>query len=390
MSSSANVQEVGTMGFVRAIASVVVFFLLSGMATADDLRVVVGFKGKPDPALLKRHGAKPGRTLASLKAVRAVVPAAAVARLRAEPSVAYVEEDGIAEILGKPSNPGGGKGKDKDSTPPPQETPWGITRVGAPLTGNVGAGIKVAIIDTGLDLDHPDLAANIKGSVDFTGSRKGAEDEHGHGSHVGGTVAALNNEIGVVGAAPGANLYAVRVLDRRGAGWWSDVADGVSWTAAHDMNIANMSLGGSSAPSYVEDACDGAEAAGVLLIAAAGNRGDGNTSTTELGFPAAYASVVAVGATDRYDNLASFSNSGVYLEVSGPGVGVLSTYKKGEYATLSGTSMASPHAAAIATLIWSESGSPTNATVRTELQNRAEDVNGGGRDAGYGFGIVRY
>jgi len=198
----------------------------------------------------------------------------------------------------------------------------------------------------------------------------------------------------VIGVAPGASLYAVRVLDRRGSGWWSDIADGITWCKTNGMNVANMSLGGSSSVSAVESACSSAETAGVLLIAAAGNSGDGNTSTTETGYPAAYASVVAVGATDINDNLASFSNTGSYVEVSGPGVSVRSTYKGASYGTLSGTSMASPHAAGMAALLWAQklslSQTATASTVRTALQSRVRDMGAAGKDNGYGYGIVHY
>lgn len=354
--------------------------LLSAVAGADDLRVIVGFKGTPDASLLTKHGATEQRALPKLHASVAMLPARAISDLRAEADVAYVEEDGVAEALAKPS---GGS-----AAQPAQETPWGVTKVAAPLSGNVGAGINVAIIDTGIDLDHPDLEGNIKGKVDFTGSRKGADDENGHGSHVAGTVAAIQNSIGVVGIAPGASLYAVRVLDSRGSGWWTDVAEGISWCGDNGMNIANMSLGG-SASSIVETACVGAANKGVLLIAAAGNSGDGNTSTTETSYPAAYASVVAVGATDSSDGLASFSNSGSYVDVSGPGVSVLSTYKNKGYGTLSGTSMSSPHAAGMAALLWYELGSTAAdaASVRAELHVRVRSFSPA---AGYGSGIVYF
>ncbi len=349
------------------VALVLVF---AGVASAGDLHVVVGFKGAPDAALLKKLGANPGDAIGGQDALRATLPAALVSRLRANADIAFVEENGIMKALkGKPANPGNGGGGGNSDDPPPQETPWGISHVDAGLSTKKGQGVKVAIVDSGIDLDHPDLVDNIKGSVDFTGSRKGADDENGHGSHVAGTVASADNTIGVVGVAPDADLYAVRVLDRRGSGRWADLADALDWCAHEDngMDIANMSLGGSSAPGFVETACINALADGVLLIAAAGNRGDGDDTTPEKGFPAGFLSVVSVGATNSDDDVAFFSNTGHHVEVSAPGVSILSTYKKRDYATLSGTSMASPHAAGIAALLWSDIDSPTAASVRTEL-----------------------
>jgi subtilisin family serine protease len=354
--------------------------LLCGLATADDVRVIIGFKGRADPRIVEDLGATDLRKLSNSRAIRAVVPASAVSRLRSRADVAYVEEDGIATTLAKPAS----------ASQPAQQTPWGITQVGAPVSGNTGSGIKVAVIDTGIDLDHPDLQANIAGKIDFTGSRKGAEDQNGHGTHVAGTIGGLQNSIGVVGVAPQASLYAVRVLDARGYGWWSDIADGIGWCASNGIHVANMSLGASSAPTAVKDACDSAYGAGVLLIAAAGNSGDGNTSTTETSYPAAYATVVAVGATNSSNGLASFSNTGSYLELAGPGVSVLSTYKGGGYATLSGTSMASPHAAGMAALLWGVVASPSASSVRTALQTRAQDLGAAGWDAGFGYGLVHY
>jgi subtilisin len=355
----------------------------SGAALAGDTDVIVGFKGDADGSVVEKHGGTPGPEIPGLGALAAHVPASAIADLRADDSVAYVEEDGIVEAVGKP----GGTGP----TQPSQSTPWGITRVGAPVSGNTGSGIKVAVIDTGIDLDHPDLAGNVKTGINLVRTNKAPDDDNGHGSHVAGTIGALNNSIGVVGVASDASLYPVKVLNAAGSGSWSAVAAGITWAADNGMHIASMSLGG-GASTTVEDACSYAEAAGVLLIAASGNSGDGDISTTEVGYPAAYSTVVAVGATNASDGLASFSNTGSYLEVSGPGVSVFSTYKGAGYATLNGTSMATPHASGVAALIFRElldgGGTPTNDDVRTELQSRAQDAGDSGLDDGFGYGIV--
>jgi subtilisin family serine protease len=369
-------------------AAFVVLVAAASSARAEDVRVIVRFKGHGRLPAVERAGGRVHRALRG--AVAAEVPPEAIARLRADPDVASVEEDGVVEILGKAGK--AAKGGKPPPSQPPQSTPWGISRVGAPASGNTGANIRVAVIDTGIDLTHPDLAANVQEAVAYVGST--GKDDNGHGSHVAGTIAALDNSIGVVGVAPEAHLFAVKALDRRGSGYWSDIAAGIEWAADNGMDVANMSLGASSAPSYVQTACTYAESLGVLLVAAAGNSGDGNPATTETSYPAAYATVVAVGATDTNDNLASFSNSGAFVEVSGPGVGVRSTWKGGGYNTISGTSMASPHAAGVAALLWFElrggDGSPTVADVRAELDARVRDLGATGKDNGYGHGIVDY
>jgi hypothetical protein len=252
--------------------------------------------------------------------------------------------------------------------------------------GNTGAGVDVAIIDTGIDGQHPDLAVvdgiNFAGPPDKEGSTDPADwnDGFGHGTHCAGIVAALNNDIGVVGVAPGARLHAVKVLDDSGLGYTSDVIQGLEWSATNHMQVASMSLGGGSSTS-LQQACDAAFAAGVLLVAAAGNSGG------PVSFPAGYSSVMAVSATDSKDQLAYFSNFGPEIELGAPGVDIYSTYKGGTYTTLSGTSMACPHVTGTAALVWA-AGAASNTAVRDILTGAAEDLPPTGWDPSFGFGLV--
>jgi len=267
------------------------------------------------------------------------VPEGRLNALSNDPRVAYVERDQVATLAPPP-----GKGPGGGGTPPAQETPWGITRVGG---AGSGAGRTAWIIDSGIDLDHPDLNVDVGRSRDFTGSRSGAQDENGHGTHVAGTVAALDNAIGVVGVAAGASVVAVRVLDRRGSGSYSGVIAGVDYVAANGASgdVANMSLGGGFSQA-LNDAVVAASAA-VKFAIAAGNSGAhaGNYSPASANGPNIY-TVSAFGSNN--DAWASFSNYGnPPVDYGAPGVGVLSTYKDGGYATLNGTSMASPHVAGI-------------------------------------------
>lgn len=263
-----------------------------------------------------------------------------------------IEEDFEVSVDGRGGNGGGNSG---GTTPPPaQQIPWGIDAVGTTdaLTYTNGSGATVCVLDSGIQDDHPDLASNIIGGENFVSSKGSVDpnnwdDENGHGTHVAGTIAALDNTVGVVGVAPGASLFASRVLDRRGSGYTSDVADGiVACVDSGNADVINMSLGSSSGNSLLANAVAYADSMGVILVAAAGN-----DAVYGVSFPAAYPEVIAVSAVDVNFDLAWFSNYGPEIDYAAPGVGVYSTYKGSSYSTLNGTSMASPHVAGVAALM---------------------------------------
>ena len=358
------------------------------LAGGSDVRVVVGFKGSVDNGVVTRHGGSVIESSAGDHVVVATLSASKLSKLRADASVAYVEEDGVVEANGKGSKGGGGGGS-TTPTQPTQVVEWGVSTVWSGVQPSpAGGGVKIAIVDTGIDLSHPDLTANIQGDTTFVRRTKSGNDDNGHGTHCAGIAAAADNDIGVVGVAPDASLYAVKVLDARGSGYTSDVARGVDWASSHGMNIVSMSLGSSSNSTTLADSCDAAAANGVLILAAAGNAGDGSTSTNEVSYPAYLESVVSVGSTTSSDTLSSFSNTNADVEVSAPGSSVRSTYKGSTYATLSGTSMATPHAAGAAAVLWSAASSPTADSVRTALQEHVVDLGASGRDNGFGYGRV--
>ena len=354
----------------------------SAWAADGDCRVIVACKGDADAAALEKLGVDVESAHGSIAA--GTVPPGKIAALRADPSVAYVEEDGIAEAIGK--------AQAEAVSSQSQTLPWGVSKVwGGTQPTLTGSGVKVAVIDTGIDFTHTDLDANVDlaNSTTFVSRTSSAKDDNGHGTHVAGTIAAEDNGSGVVGVAPSATLFAVKVLDRRGSGLWSWVASGIDWARTHGANVANMSLGG-GASTTIENACSTAwnNGNGVLLIAAAGNSGDGKTTTSEWSYPAAYSTVVSVGATDSSDNVASFSNTNNDVEVSAPGVSIVSTYKGGAYATMSGTSMATPHAVGNAALLWQEAaGSASASSVKTMLDTRVRSKL---PTVAYGFGIVYF
>jgi subtilisin family serine protease len=268
----------------------------------------------------------------------AVIPDPIAAALRDDPRVLIVERDGPVSLV-RPievaARPGGGGGG--------QSTPWGITRVGG---AGDGTGKTAWIIDTGIDLDHPDLNTSRNCHRAFNGSSP--EDQNGHGTHVAGTIAARNNSIGVVGVAANAFVCAVRVLGANGSGTWEQVTNGVNYVAASGANgdVANMSLGGSGSNATLEKAVSDAANGGIRFTISAGNSGDDAGDYTPARVNGA--NIYTVSAIGSNNCLASWSNWGnPPVDYAAPGVGVLSTYKGGGTKSLSGTSMASPHVAGI-------------------------------------------
>lgn len=226
--------------------------------------------------------------------------------------------------------------------------PWGISRVNAPAAWKktMGAGVKVAIIDTGIDYNHAALAANVKGGFNAVEGKNPDDfmDDQGHGSHVAGTVAAVHNggsgagSSGVIGVAPKASLYGVKVLDAEGGGSYSTIIAGIEWAVQNRMQVANMSLGAPEGTDALHDAIIAAKKAGLVIMAAAGNDSGGPVS-----YPAAYPETICISASNDQDAFASFSSKGPEVLFIAPGEDVKSVQMGGGYVTHSGTSMATPH-----------------------------------------------
>lgn len=227
-----------------------------------------------------------------------------------------------------------------------KEIPWGVKRVNAPAAWNwtTGKEVKVAVIDTGIDYTHPDLKENYVEGYNVINKTNDPMDDQGHGTHVAGTIAAIRDLKGVVGVAPNAKLYAVKVLDKNGSGQFSWIIDGIQWAVEHKMNVINMSLGGRTSSDALKMAVDKAKESGITVVCAAGN------DSGPVNYPAKYESAIAVSALDTNDKIASFSSRGPEIDFIAPGVSIYSTYKGGGYKTASGTSMASPHVAGLAAL----------------------------------------
>lgn len=279
-----------------------------------------------------------------------------VANMQAKnPRIAFCEQDQVMSTEAKPGE--GAKGKPGGGSQPVESTPWGVTRVGGGQTGATGRAI---VIDTGVDFDHPDLNVNSSLAANFTNDRDG-DDLNGHGTHVAGTIAAIKgNGIGVVGVAPGVTVIPVKVLDRRGSGSNSGVIAGVDYAAsiANSNDVANMSLGGGFSQA-LNDAVIAAAQSGLRFALAAGN--ESTSATTKSPASANHPNIYTISSFANGDNWSSFSNYGnPPVDFAEPGSSIPSTYKSGGYATLSGTSMASPHMAGLLLLGNPRSGGTVN------------------------------
>lgn len=298
-----------------------------------------------------------------------------------------VEEVALYNILAKPS---------PARRYPSDQTPWGIEKIyGSSIIPSGGAGVDVAILDTGIYKDHPDLKSRVAQCVDFTparGIKVGAcADKNGHGTHVAGTIAAngASDGKGIYGVAPESNIFAYKVCGTSGC-WADDIAAAIDYAGANGAEIISMSLGGDSESSLIRDAIN--RNTNLLIIAAAGNDGPSDGS---IDYPGANANVVAVGAIDSNENVASWSSRGINdgdyiaeereVEFGAPGVSVESTWLNGGYNTISGTSMATPHISGLAAKLWQGNASAT----RIYLQERAKlhDLHTAGDDTATGFGL---
>lgn len=262
------------------------------------------------------------------------------------------------------------------------EVPWGVARLNAQAAWDysTGKGVKVAVVDTGMDYTHPDLARNYKGGYNIVAGNNDPMDDQGHGTHVSGTIGATLDGKGVAGVAPGVDLYAVKVLDKNGSGQYSWIIAGIEWAVEHHMNVINMSLGGPQGTDALAQVMKKAKDAGVTVVCAAGNDG------AAVNYPAKYPEAIAVSASDSSDKLAYFSSRGPEVAVIAPGVNIYSTRKGGGYTTMSGTSMASPHVAGLAALAIA-AGANTPDKVRAALTAAASPLTGV-TPAGQGAGMV--
>jgi subtilisin family serine protease len=391
--------------FILPIMLVLLLALSSTVAMAappEKVNVLIGFgrtPGQTEEVLVRGLGGDVKYTYRMIPAIAASVPITAIPGLSRNPRVTIVEPDVEVHLIG-------------------DTYPWGVTQIGAynvHQSGITGQGVKVAILDSGIDYTHPDLASVYAGGYDFVNGDTDPMDDHGHGTHVAGTIAAAADGSGIIGVAPQVEVYALKVLDKNGSGYFSDIIMALEWATGGStlpgsikVDITNNSYGSSIDPgifvelafwlTYYQD--------GVLNVAAAGNYGNPAGTGDNVIYPAAYDSVIAVAATDQNNDRASFSSTGPAVELAAPGKSIYSTYPGGYYAIGQGTSMASPHVAGAAALVMSSpeavardanndgtyetngDGVWTAEEVRLLLQATAEDLGSSGRDNQYGYGLV--
>ncbi|QCZ92386.1 S8 family serine peptidase [Salinimonas iocasae] len=320
--------------------------------------------------ILKNAGAKPHKVLGKHKMVAASMSKSVLNKLRKNPNIEEIADDPKRSLMA-------------------QTTPYGINMVQASQFAQSDTSARrVCIIDTGYNLGHNDLPGTnngLTGNANNSGVGNWYNDGNGHGTHVAGTIAAYDNTQGVVGVYPGVNMHIVKIFDDNGNWTYaSDIIDGITQCQNAGANVVNMSLGGGGSSSAEGSAMQGFVDDGMLLVAAAGN--DGNSTKS---YPASYSAVMSVAAVDSNENHASYSQYNSAVEIAAPGSSVYSTYPDNSYATLNGTSMATPHVAGAAALVWSYFPQCTNTQIRSALNATAKDRGTSGRDNYYGYGIVK-
>lgn len=319
---------------------------------------------------IHKAGGSIKKELEKHKMVAATMSKAALNKLRNNPNVESIEVD----VRRKPMA---------------QSTPYGYTMVQANQFGQSDTQArKVCIIDTGYNLGHPDLPGTndgVTGQANNSAVGNWYNDGNGHGTHVAGTIAAYDNNEGVIGVYPGVDLHIVKIFNDDGQWTYaSDLIDAITQCQDASSNVVNMSLGGGSASTAEQNAMQSFTDAGMLLVAAAGN--DGNSAKS---YPASYDAVMSVAAVDSNENRASYSQYNNQVEIAAPGSAVQSTYPTNTYASLSGTSMATPHVAGGAALVWSYFPQCSNNQIRNALTATAKDKGSAGRDNFYGFGLMQ-
>lgn len=265
---------------------------------------------------------------------------------------------------------------------------WNLTAIQAPQAWDISKGtskIKIAVIDTGVDLTHPDLQKKLLPGVNVLDSSKSVNDDNGHGTHVTGIIAAtINNKRGIAGLTWNSKIMPIKALDGSGAGTSFSVADGIIEATDRGAHVINLSLGNYASSQFLRDSVRYANQHNVLVVAASGN-----DHSNQPSYPAAYPEVIAVAASTVKNQIAPFSNFGSYVDITAPGDNIASTYSGNQYASLSGTSMATPHVTALCALVRSINPRLSNAEVIKIITSTASDKGPAKFDPYFGHGIIQ-
>lgn len=351
------------------------------------------------PGVLRQHGLSQGPAIGSTGAHLIKVPAGKetqlIGALSRNPAVEYAEPDELVTATTDDTffdrqyalhNEGQPFWNTAEDIFVPAGKPNADVDAVEAWTTATGREVRVAIIDSGVAFNHEDISEQVVARINFSDKKIEAEedyDRYGHGTHVAGIVAAKHNSVGVAGVCPECDILDVKVLNDAGTGSSSRIAQGIDWAVNNGAKVINMSLGQRVSSRTLEAAVNNAWNRGVVLVAAAGNAG-----TQAQIYPGAYPKVIAVAATDNFDNKASFSSYGKWVDVAAPGVNVYSTFPNHDFALMtqynrsvkydmgSGTSMASPIVAAVAALVWGKNAGATNETVRGKVELTADPIKG--------------
>lgn len=372
------------------------------------------------------HGLPVVRRLEALAMEVVSVPptnSSALARLKADPNVAYVEPNVIYRLPSRPTqhrSPRLFNIQNLDYSvlsrfevsDPLRERQYGLERINAPAAWDLNSGherVVIAVLDTGVDLRHPDLAQKLVPGRAFVNGVNGPQDDNGHGTHCAGIAAALTaNGVGIAGVAPRCRIMPVKVLDREGAGDLAGITDAIYWSVHQGADVISMSLGAPEDAQSLREAIQYAIQKGVTVVAAMGNEAElGNP----INYPAAYPGVIAIGASDKQDQITSFSSWGRHQSLTAPGSAITSTFPQGDsqmlrdyredplmfdpndfiepsYADVSGTSQATPFVSGAVALLKSAKPSLTPRAIRQVLMRTARDQGAPGFDEKYGAGIL--